>query len=169
MCCCIDQPQCPHVCMFTHTHLPPPTPPPLPAATTAPWFSVMQQQQHRLKWCAVLQGLFRAAKAPGPAGPPCQEGYSTGNTIRDTHTLKKRAHADTHAACDSDRYACTKICTHKKKKKKPDTTQLMSHRGWISCLLCFGGGGAPLQGLILPNNGGRASSAESIASHGNAQ
>lgn len=57
---------------------------------------VLKQQQHHDflsgRKHRQLKGLFRAAGARGPAGPPCQEGYSTGNTIHDTHTLKMHTH-----------------------------------------------------------------------------
>ena len=105
------------------THFAPP--PPLPAETTAPWFSV-RQQHRQLKQCTVLQGLFKAAKAPGPAGPPCQEGYSTGNTIRDTHaTGNERTQTRTHVHTSL-------IQTD----TQPDTTH--EHAAGISCLLCAG-------------------------------
>lgn len=56
---------------------------------------ILQKKPHDIlsgKKHRQLKGLFRAARALGPAGPPCQEGYSTGNTIHDTHTLGMHPH-----------------------------------------------------------------------------
>ena len=109
-------------CLHVHSH---PLVPPL----AAPWFSVRQ-----LKQCAVLQGLFRAAKAlwvlqglPVRKATRLEMQYMTHthwHTVSHTHThAHTHTHTHTHTQIlDSDRHTQT------------DTTH--EHTGGRSCLLC---------------------------------